>query len=223
MANYSTFLDVEKLRVFGQFPTKIYRRRVYFGTQALDAGNGDVHRVIPVMAGDVVHDVWVNVATACPENSTINIGHGGIVDYWGRGILIDSVGMAQRVLSTTRTWNAVQLAPNTDQREDISLAGLNYDDLVTVTSSIYLQDLVLHGYVSEDIWDLVTVQMVNNTDEKIDMGAMTLYVSVNKAPLAGTPWLVASADTIDIKATTHRKDVNISSGVIDVYARITRL
>jgi hypothetical protein len=58
--------------------------------------------------------------------------------------------------------------------------------------------------------------------ERMNLGSMTINVIANKAPMAGSPWIVASADTIDIKATTDIQDVNISSGYIRVFALIVK-
>lgn len=222
MTTYTTFRDIYKTHKL-QKGLWLYSKDVNFGTQSLDAGNGDVHEVIPVRVGDVVLDVWINVKTACDANATVDLGYGDLVNYWGNGLHLDSTGVVKRILSTSKVWDFAGLANGQMETEEVKLTGLAYDDKVIITPSIYLEDLLITASVSQTRFDRITVQLTNMSGEYMNIGSLTLSIAVNKAPVAGMPWVVASGDSIDIKATTDAQDVNIDSGIIEVNALIVRV
>jgi len=104
---------------------------------------------------------------------------------------------------------------------EIEVAGATWGDHVSVIPSDEVLGMLLTGNVIHP--NRVEVTMTNITDDKVlNPDKMTFTVVVNKAPLAGVPWMVQSADTIDVKATTDLEDVDINSGAIDVFAKIIR-
>jgi len=201
----------------------VWRRRVYFGTQSLDAGEGDVHRVFHVKAGDVVLNVWLDVITACPANSTVDVGYGTVVDYWGNGMPLDATGNVKQMLVQNTNLYPYLLTQGNQEAIDIEVDGAAFNDSVVVTpDDTDIADMVFMGHVS---WaNMVTIRMMNlaDTELKIYDTPVTAKIIVDKAPLAKRPLVFGSADTIDLKATTDTADVNINSGVVDVYALVVR-
>lgn len=222
MATYTTFRDIYKTSRISKDLFHV-SKRVHFSVQSLDAGNGDVHEVLPVVPGEIVLASWIDVKEACPSFSSIDLGYGTVPNKWGNGLFIDSTGIKDNVLSTSFTWNFIALNKLGQLSEEIELAGVAHGDEVIITPSIPIEDLVMTGHVSSDRFNTVVVQLMNPAETKIDLGSMTVNIVVNKAPMAGMPWVVSEGDTIDIKATTDGMDVNIDSGVIEVNALIVRI
>lgn len=222
MGDFDTFLRPEKLNVNTDPPIHLVRRSVNFKTKGLDAGNGEAHRVIEVRSGDVVLSAWINVLEACPAYSTVDFGYGTIPNLWGNGLRLDSTGPVRTVLSASKTIDFISLDSGAMEMTEIEIDGAAYDDQVIVTPSVFTQDLVLTGYVSDSIHKRVTVQLANMTGEKMNLPSMTLNVVVNKAPISPQPFAFTAADTIDVRATTDGKDVNITSGIIDIYALVLK-
>jgi hypothetical protein len=224
MSNYTTFLGGFRMSVFTMADmTKIYRQRIFFSSQNLDAGNGDVHQVIPVTAGDIVHRSWINVKTACPAGSTVDLGYGTVTDLYGNGLALDATGIASTILAGTLARNFYLVPKGGQIVEEIEVDGAAIGDLavVNIPAGANIGDLAITAEVLRP--NIVTVHLLNNTHGEIDLPeSLTLQAIVDKAPRAISPWIVAANDTIDVKATLDTADMNISSGVIDVYAMITR-
>ena len=218
---YTTFLGGHKMRVFESM-VKLYRRKIYFGEQALDAGEGDVHRIIPVETGDVVLSAWVNIKEVAPVNATIDLGYGTIPNYWGNGLPLDAVGIAPTILNQAATLYPYAIVSGLQEAIDVDVDGASYNDHVVVSpEGADIADMVLTGHVISP--NVVAVRIINVTGGELDAPSVAATIIVNKAPLASQPVIFAGADTIDIKATTDTKDVNISSGVIEVCALILRV
>jgi len=217
---YNDFLGGVRQHVI-ENAEKLIRRRVYFGTQSLDAGDGDVHQVFYVNPNDIVLDVWADVITAAPTNATIDIGYGGITNFWGNGLAIDAVGVARKIVSGTTTWNPPVIEDKSEVTIEIEIDGASLGDQVMVSGNIDMADMGLSGYVISP--NYVAVQLANNTGGILDiLQDIDISVFVNKAPLAPVQKTFTANDTIDIKATTDTEDVNISSGVLDLYMRVLR-
>lgn len=217
---YTTFLGGHKSRVFESM-IKLYRRKVYFGTQPLDAGEGDVHQVIPVRAGDVVLGTWIDVKEAAPVDATIDLGYGTIPNYWGNGLSLDAVGIAPTILNQVATLYPYAIASGLQEAIDVVVNGASYNDQVTVSpDNVDIADMVLTGHVISP--NTVAVRIINVTGGELDAPSIAATIVVNKAPLASQPVIFANEDTIDMKATTDTQNVNISSGSVEVCALILR-
>lgn len=217
---YTTFLGGHKARVF-EGTTKLYRQKVYFSTQFLDAGDSDVHQVIPVKAGDVVLAAWIDIKEAAPSNATVDLGYGTVVNYWGNGLPLDAVGIASTILSQSATLYPYAIASGLQEAIDVDVDGASYNDQVMVSpDGADIADMVLTGHVISP--NTVAVRIINVTGGILDAPSIATNIVVNKAPLASQPVVFTGADTIDIKATTDTKDVNISSGSIEICALILR-
>lgn len=202
---------------------ELHRNKVYFASQALDAGDGDVHQVLNVRAGNIVLAAWVDVQTVCPVGSTIDLGYGTVVNYWGNGLALDAVGKAPTIFSATATLKPYNLRDKNQETVSLRIAGVGFNDHVSVApDGADVADVAFSGYVEET--NYVAIRTTNLTgDYSLDLPTVSAHVVVNKAPLAGASVVFASADTIDIKATTDTDDVNINSGSLFVYALIVRV
>lgn len=181
----------------------------------LDAGEADVGQVLIIPKDCFVKQVWIRVTTAAPTNSTIDIGYGSDVDYFGNAIAIDATGVPQNVLVGTSTWDAASIGDGNEEVDEITVNGAALGDPVLLTFSLDVADLTLAGSVTAA--DTVTAQLGNWTGGAIDLDEATATAYVLKAPLAGTPLYIAAEDTLDIKATDDTADVDIATGVIEVY------
>jgi len=202
----------------------VIRQKIYFTNDPLDAGRGLLHKAINVLQGDIVTAVWLDVVDACPENATVDIGYGSVPNYWGNGVVLDTAGPVGNILTASDVWGFDQLqgmGRGGGDSIEIEVAGATWGDHVSVIPSDEVLGMLLTGNVIHP--NRVEVTMTNITDDKVlNPDKMTFTVVVNKAPLAGVPWMVQSADTIDVKATTDLEDVDINSGAIDVFAKIIR-
>jgi hypothetical protein len=70
--------------------------------------------------------------------------------------------------------------------------------------------------------DTVTVILLNNTGGEINLASQTVTVYVDKAPLSKDSVYFATADTIDLTATTINGDVDIDGAKIEVYAAMLK-
>ena len=219
---YTTFLDNSRTHR-KESPLLLMWNKIYFATKALDAGEGDLHQVMHIQADDIVLNAWIKVITACPANATVDLGYGTVQNYWGNGLALDAVGHAATILTGTAAIETHNL-PNKNQLEiDVVIDGAAFNDHVMISpNDEAASDLVLAGHVS---WaNRVTIRVLNLIEGTSYLpGDLNAQIIVNKAPLAAKPLVFSSSDTIDIKATTDTADVNISSGVIEVYALVARV
>ena len=92
MATYTTWLAPGGTRKKTGQKFFLYNT-IDFGIQTLDAGNGDVAQVLHIRRGTYVFNVWINVLHKAPAYSTVDLGYGGHVDYWGDGLRLDTAGV----------------------------------------------------------------------------------------------------------------------------------
>ncbi len=202
---------------------ELHRNKVFFASWPLDAGTADVLPVLNVRAGDIVLDAWVDVQTVCPVNSTIDLGYGSVVNYWGNGLALDVIGKAPTVYSSTATLTPYNLRDKNQETVSFVVNGASLNDHVLISpDGVDVADVMFSGYVEEA--NYVAIRTTNITgDYALDLPTVSANVVVNKAPFRGMPWTVTAADTIDIKATTDTADVNINSGILFVYALVIRV
>uniref|UniRef100_A0A6H1ZJ68 Putative structural protein n=1 Tax=viral metagenome TaxID=1070528 RepID=A0A6H1ZJ68_9ZZZZ len=193
---------------------RLYRHQINFAAQTLDAGNGDVAQVILLPKNCMVLKAWIRVVTACPTNSTVDLGYGSDVDYFGNALPLDATGISKTVLTASGEWNPGSISDGDEEAKTLTVDSVASGDVVQFTFSLSLQDLALTGSVSAS--NTVNAVLGNWTGGAIDLATGTLVAYAYKAPLESVPLLLSTSDTIDIKATTDIADVNISSGVIEV-------
>jgi hypothetical protein len=121
---------------------------IYFEKQGLDAGVGDVHQAVRVPKGAWVLLVFLRVVKKSAANTTVHLGYGSDVNYWGNALPLDSPGVVPSVAIDTEEGN---------------------------------------------------IQIFND-----------------RSPLSKAPVYFADDDTIDIKATIDKADVNITTGELEV-------
>jgi len=200
---------------------RIYRHQINFASQTLDAGNADVAQVLLLPKNSMVLKAWIRVVTACPTNSTVDLGYGTDVDYWGNCLPLDSTGIVKTLLSAESTWDPSSISDGDEEAKTVTVDTAATGDVVSFTLGANLLDLNLTGYYNNTLTtNQVTAILGNDTGGSIDLPSGTLKIFVDKAPLGVVPVLLTSSDTIDIKATTEQGDVNISSGVIEVNALV---
>lgn len=222
---YTTFLDVPKYKHEWVYAPnhKLVRVRVAFATQGLDAGEADVHQLITVPANCMVLRCWPVVVTASATNATCDLGYGGDVDFWGNGLALDNTG-CNTVLYGSATWDAGSIADGDEEAKDITVDGAALGDPVVNTNlAIDVADLSIVAQVTAA--NTVTAQLGNWTGGAIDLASTTVQVYIDKAVRGRSPFILSTsaADTIDIVATTDTADVNITTGVLEVYAELFSL
>lgn len=220
METYATFLDEYKT-VKLMKDMWFHTRAINFALQSLDAGNGDVHQALNVFPGDIVIAAWLKVLTACPDRTTVDFGNGGIVNRWGNAMPLDAVGYVSPILTGSKTFDYDMIEDKSSQTVDLIVDGAAFGDTVIASPSIDIADMLINAAIIQP--DTVMCQLANLTGGTLNLGSLVLSVFVNKAPLAGMPWVVTEADTIDIKATKDSMDVNIDSGIVEVNALIVRV
>jgi len=219
MANYDSYID----GTYGKAPKTrridgalyLLTQTVNFAQQNLDAGNGDVLRVLAIRPETLVLKCWARVLSAAPTNATVDLGYGSDVNYWGNGLKIDAAGIPDTVLTGTVERSGAAIAVDDSETNIITIAGATFGDTCTVNMSDDAEDLMFHAYV-QAATKVETVAQNDHTDTVDPDG--TYEVFVDKAPMGHQPLLFTSADTIDLIATTDLQDVNIISGILRVGA-----
>lgn len=226
MATYTTFLKNYRLQRY-QGAIQLFKKSgINFGVQSLDAASdgGGVHEVISVQSGWIVLNAWINVDVACPAYSTVDLGYGSVVNQWGKGLLLDSVGSVRTALTATKAvYPPDKIFGVGEQFETVvDVPGARFGDLVSVSNmnNAGMGSATLEGYVIGD--NRVGINIINTSEGELSLPTLSLDVVVSKAPMVGHPVMFDSKDTIDIKATTDIRDVDIDSGNITVYALIFR-
>lgn len=193
---------------------RVYKHQINFVSQTLDAGDADVAQIILLPKNCMVLKAWIRVVTAAPTNATVDLGYGSDVDYFGNSLPLDATGISGSKIIGTVTWNPSAIADGDMEGKNVTVTGAATGDVVAFTLGLDLTDLELSGYVL----DVNTVRAVlsNSTGGSITLGSSTLTAIADKAPLGNVPLLLATSDTIDIKATIYDSDVDITSGVIEV-------
>ena len=80
------------------------------------------------------------------------------------------------VLSGSATWDAGSIADGDEEAKEVTVTGAALGDFVLVSASIDTTDLALTAQVTAA--DTVTCLLLNNTGGAINLGSMTVYVSV---------------------------------------------
>ena len=80
------------------------------------------------------------------------------------------------VLSGSATWDADSIADGDEEAKEVTVTGAALGDFVLVSASIVTTDLALTAQVTAA--DTVTCLLLNNTGGAINLGSMTVYVSV---------------------------------------------
>jgi hypothetical protein len=194
-------------------PLRLFEKKIYFGTN--NAAANDVFQVIPVITNDIVFSVWAEVVTACTTSATVDLGYGTDPDYFGKKLLVDSVGHCRNVLFGTKTWNPYLVYDKSSHTDELNVAGARHGDHVTASPSIDVADMTLDAKVIHDDW--VSLTYSNLTGGRLDLPEHTIDVVVGKAPNMASPLHFTSSDTIDVTANTA-----ITAGVLKVSALIFR-
>lgn len=192
---------------------RMFEKTIKFTQQ--NAAAGDVFQVIPVLAGDVLLMAWAEVVTACTTGSTIDLGYGTVVDYYGNGLAADTVGKCSTILSTTLTVRDYDIEDKSEATEEVEIEGARFGDIVIATPNRFFADLAITGDVVAD--DSVAIHMVNNTGGGLNLTDHTIGIQVHKAPKSVSPIVFTAGDTIDV--TTNEA---ITTGVLKVSALVIR-
>ncbi len=219
MTTYSTYVD----GTYGQPQTThkmgkgmyVLAQQVDFSLQNLDAGLGDVLRVLQLPPETLVLASWVRMLTAGTTNGSVDLGYGSDVNYWGNGLVLDSARLVPSMLVGTVARTTATINDGADDTKSVTIADSTFGDTCTVNFSVDAIDLTMYAYTQAA--DTVEVTMHNSAGAGRDpIGTFEIFV--DKAPRAKTPLLFASADTIDLTATTDIADANIVAGVAEVKA-----
>jgi hypothetical protein len=195
---------------------QVRRNTIDCSIQTIDAGETDVAQCLAIPARTTVLNAYINVITAETADATVHLGYGSDTDYWGQDLNLDATGNASTVLTATSTWDAASIDDGNEEVKDITVAGAAIGNPVLVTLGVDLVDLVITATVTAE--DTVSVVLANNTGGAIDLASATAEVFVLKAPRAASPLYFASADTIDIVASTTNGDVDLDGAKFEVVA-----
>lgn len=195
----------------------ILSKQVNFALQNLDAGNGDVLRVLEIRPEILVLACWLRVVKASASSGTVDLGYGSDVNYWGNGLMVDAVGQPPTVLVGTTTRSGGNIATGDSETTSLTIAGATFGDTCIMNMQASADDLMFYAYVK----GANTVETVaqNSSGGNIDPDGV-YEVFVDKAPRGKNPLLFTASDTIDIIATTDISDVNLTSGIVEVKALI---
>lgn len=208
-------------RIHREFVRSEFRKaKLDFSLHTMNAGDGDIVQIPLIPSKTWVLGAWVRVLSACPQFSTIDLGYGDDPDYWGSGLCVDVAGTVSRKIAASETWTPEPLEANASIFKAVELAGVTFGDKVSAWTSVEMADVSVSGVVIEP--GVVEVKVANGSDGRIDFPSLTLDVCADKAPVGSLPVYFADSDTIDVVATTDRYDVDIASGVIEVWAWIAK-
>ena len=84
--------------------------------------------------------------------------------------------MLGALAGASTTWDASSIADGDEEAKEITVTGAALGDLVLVSLSIDVADLVLDGQVTAA--DTVTAVLANNTGGAVDLASATLYAVV---------------------------------------------
>lgn len=197
---------------------RIYKHQINIAVRTLDAGDADVAEVLLLPKNAMVLKAWIRVITACPASSTVDLGYGFDVDYFGNAIPLDATGIAGTEILGSTTWDPGSITDGNEEAKEITVDGASIGDVVRLNFTVELEGLVLTGCVSAA--NTVTAVLSSHDAAAVDLDSGTITAIVDKAPLLPVPLLLTSSDTIDIKATTDTADVNIITGEIEVNALV---
>ncbi len=193
----------------------ILSKQVNFALQNLDAGNGDVLRVLDLRPEMLVLACWLRVVKASATSGTVDLGYGSDVNYWGNGLMVDAVGQPSTILTGTTTRTGGNIATGDSETTSLTIAGATFGDTCLVNMQADAIDLMFHAYVKA----ANTVETVAQNSSGGNLDPDGVYeVFVDKAPRGHVPLLFSATDTIDIVATTDIADVNLTTGIVEVKA-----
>jgi len=200
---------------------KIYRKTIDFSVQNLDSSESDVAQCISLPIGTTVLDCFLRVITAETTDAIVNLGYGTDASYWGKSLNVDATGSVSTILKGSDTWDPASIddpgsAAAIVESKDFTVAGATSGDAAYAYSSIDLTDAIVTAAVTAE--DTVTVSIVNPTANALNLGSMTMYVVVNKAPSRGVPLYFAAVDTIDITSSILNGDENLDALKVEVVA-----
>lgn len=219
MATYDSYID----GTYGRPQTThnlgkamyVLGQTVNFANQNLDAGDGDVLRVLQIPPETLILKCWLRMLTDGTTNGTVDLGYGSDVNYWGNGLVLDSARLVPSMLVGTVARSTATINDGADDTKSVTIADATFGDTCTVNFSVDAIDLTMYAYTQAA--DTVEVTMHNSAGAGRDpIGTFEIFV--DKAPRAKTPLLLTSADTIDLKATTDIANADISAGVVEVKA-----
>lgn len=197
-------------------PLVILRKKVDFSQQSLDAGEGDVAQCLAIPARTTVVSALLRVISVGAVGTTVNLGYGVDPDYWGVGLSLENTGSARKTITGSTTWDASSIADAGTEDKEVTVTGAEVGDAVTVRLSIALGGLTISGEVTSA--NTVTATLTNATGEAVDLASATLLAAAYKDIGFIEPVYFASADTIDITATTLNGDINITEGEVEIVA-----
>jgi len=193
---------------------RLFEKKLDFSLS--NAAAEDVFQMIPVLANDAVLACWVEVLTACTMNTTIDLGYGSDVDFFGNAMLVESAGKVSPIVTGTLTWDKYEIENKSEQTNELEVESVRFGDQVSVMPSMDCANLSVSAEVMHKDW--VAVHLVNNTGGQLNLdGNLSVYVTVNKAPNMHLPLIFTSGDTLDVIANEA-----ITSGIIKVCALIIR-
>lgn len=219
MSTYSTYIN----GTYGSPQTThklgkamyILAQQVNFAKQNLDAGDGDVLRVLQVPAETLILKAWIRMITAGTTNATVDLGYGTDVNYWGNGLVLDSARVVPAMLVGTVARGSAGIDDGNSDTKSATIADATFGDICTV--NLPADGLDCTTFANVQSADTVEVYIHNSAGTSRDPVG-TYEIFVDKAPRAKVPLLMSSADTIDLKATTDIANADISAGIAEVKA-----
>lgn len=195
-------------------------KEVDFSLRNLDAGVGDVLRVLEIRPETLVLAAWLRVKTGAPSDSTLDLGYGSDVNYWGNGLVVDTVGEVPTILTGTLSRSAGDIATDESETNSMTINGATFGDTCIINMQADAIDLMFYAYVKS----ANTVETVAQNSSGGNRDPDGVYeVFVDKAPMSHVPLLFTASDTLDIVATDDLADVNVVSGIVEVKAIILDL
>lgn len=219
MATYDVYID----GTYGQPPTRhdlgkamyVVTQQVNFASQNLAHASADVLRVLQIPAETLVLNAWIRMLTAGTTNGTVDLGYGSDVDYWGNGLVLDSIRLVPAMLVGTVARGSSSISDGDSDTKSATIADATFGDTCTVNLPADGLDCTVSANVRDP--DTVEVYIHNSASAPRDpIGTFEIFV--DKAPRAKVPLLFSSADTIDLIATTDIASVNIAAGIAEVKA-----
>ena len=199
---------------------RVYTHQINFADRTLDAGDADVGEIILLPKNCMVLKAWIRVLTAAPTNSTVDLGYGSDVDYFGNALPIDATGVSGSIIVGTDTsWDPSSISDGDEEADNVTVDGAATGDVVRFQFEKDLQGLVLTGCVPTV--NTATAILSSHDATAVDLESGTVTAIVDKSPLGSVPLLLTSSDTIDIKATEAAgSSVDIITGEIEVIALV---
>lgn len=119
----------------------ILRNIVDCSKQTLDAGNGDVGKVLNIPAGTTVLSAWGRIITPETASGTVDLGYGGSVNAWGNALAVDAA--AGSIVGATNNFVPIYFASadTIDITATIDTADVDIDGLKMEVCALCLKSL----------------------------------------------------------------------------------